>query len=312
MITIDAAYAGNTGKIAGKVIDKQTDKPLFGANVIIKNTYLGAATSKDGSYYILQVPPGKYDMVISFIGYNTLTIREVRVEVDLTTHIDAYMESSAIETQSIEVVADNEMIQKDITSTRRITSREEMEVTPGMEQALDMIKLQAGTVLDAIPQIIKLGEGQQLQVRDESVKDVHIRGGRGGEILYIVDGVPVTHPIYGGRSVIDLNVNEVKKVELLTGAFNAEYGQAQSGVINITTRSGKDYFETGIEYRNDNVGSFGDSYDTRYMSLYLGGPGKLIKPIFRLLRLNFPGKINYFLSGNINLTNTPYNNNAMR
>ena len=64
---------------------------------------------------------------------------------------------------------------------------------------------------------------------------------------YIVDGMPVTHPLYGGREVLDLNIQDVEQVELLTGAFSAEYGQAQSGVVNITTRSGSTRFEVGAE-----------------------------------------------------------------
>ncbi len=106
-----------------------------------------------------------------------------------------------------------------------------------------------GTILSATPPTLKLADGTQVQVRDQSLKDVHIRGGRGGEILYMVDGMPVTHPIYGGRSVVDLNLVDVESVELLTGGFNAEYGQAQSGVVNINTRSGGETFRGGMEYQ---------------------------------------------------------------
>ncbi|NOQ97631.1 MAG: TonB-dependent receptor plug domain-containing protein, partial [Calditrichae bacterium] len=305
-------FAGNTGKIAGKIFDKQTGEPLAGANLFIKGTTLGAATDVDGFYYILQIPPGKYELEASYIGYHTITVKDIRVTVDLTTTLQIDMESTAIEGPTIEVFAEELLIQKDITSTRRTTNRDVINSTPGMENVNDVFKLHAGTFVDSAPQTILIGEGFQLQVRDESIKNVHIRGGRGGEILYMVDGMPVNHPLYGGRSVLELNVVDVEEVELLTGAFSAEYGQAQSGVVNITTRTGKDQFEGGVEYKTDIYALFGDSYNSHYASFYFGGPEYLTQSLLPGLGINIPGKINYFLSGNVNVTDTEHNNNRTR
>jgi outer membrane receptor protein involved in Fe transport len=262
--------AGNTGKIAGVAKDKQSGEPLIGANILVKGTNLGAATDQDGYFFILQVPPGAYDIEASYIGYHTITVTNIRVNVDLTTRVNIEMESQAIEGPTIIVEAEQSLIQKDITSTRRTTTREEILTTPGLEQTMDVFKLQGGTFLNPGGQSIPGGETGNLEVRDESLQDVHVRGGRGGEILYMVDGVPVTHPIYGGRNVLNLNLVDVEQVELLTGAFNAEYGQAQSGVVNITTRTGSDRFTGGIEYKTDEL--VGESFNNQYTSFYLGGP----------------------------------------
>jgi len=305
-------FAGNTGKIAGKVTDKQSGEPLIGANIMIKGTTLGASADIQGNYYILQVPPGTYELIASVIGYHKMTVANVRVQVDLTTRIDFKMESQAIELPTFTIVAEEPLVQMDITSTRKKTAREEIKTMPGIEQTLDIFNLYGGAVVDAAPQTLQLGDGSQLQVRDESLKDVHIRGGRGGEILYMVDGMPVTHPIYGGRDVLDLNVVDVETVELLTGAFNAEYGQAQSGVVNITTRSGGDNYTGGIEYKNDTHGLIGDSYDTHYASLYFGGPEPISGNLLPAIGLKLPGKMSFFMSTNFNLTNTTYNNHRDR
>lgn len=308
LIIAGTAYAGETGKIAGVVKDKQSGEPLLGVNVVIKGTTMGAATDENGRYYIINIPPGTYELKASAIGYHTITIQSVVVRIDLTTEINIEMESSVIETPTVVVTAEQKMVQKDITSTRRTVSRETMKDTPGMESTADIFKLQAGTVLSNIPQTLQLNSGEQLQLRDESVKDVHIRGGRGGEILFLIDGVPVTHPIYGGRSAFDLDVNSVDQVELLTGAFSAEYGQAQSGVVNITTRSGSDEFKGGLEYKTDNFKFLGKSYNTDYGTLFFGGPEPFTSYLLPLTGLNFPGKLYYFLSLNAELTNTPYDN----
>ncbi|MEJ2634036.1 MAG: TonB-dependent receptor [Calditrichia bacterium] len=305
-------FAGNTGKIAGRVTDKSTGDPLIGVNVVVKGSSLGAATDEEGFYYILQVPPGTYDLECSYIGYHTLTVREVRVKVDLTQRVDIKMESNAIEGPAVEVFAKAPIVQKDVTSTRKVTSREEIAETPGFESTADIFMLQGGAFTSAAPQSIQLEGGAQLQVRDESLKDIHVRGGRGGEILYMVDGVPVTHPIYGGRDVLNLNVVDVQEMELLTGAFNAEYGQAQSGVVNITTRSGGDHYEGGIEYKTSQYDFFNTAYDMQYTSFYLGGPDPISSRLLPGLGIHLPGKLHFFLSGNGTLSNTPYNNSRTR
>ena len=302
------AFAGNTGKIAGYVKDKQTGEPLIGANVMIKGTHFGAAADINGNYYILQVPPGKYELRVTYIGYHKMVVQNVDVRVDLTTRINFELESQAIEMPTLTVVAEEALVQQDITSTRKITTRKEIEDTPGFENTSDIFMMHGGTIVDAAPQTLTL-QGEQLQVRDNSVKNVHVRGGRGGEILFIVDGVPVTHPIYGGRDVLDLNVVDIQGMELLTGAFNAEYGQAQSGVVNITTRTGGEQFKGGVQYKTSELGDF---YRTQYTSLYLGGPEPLITNFLPTLGLKIPGKTSFFLSANGSLSDTPYDNNRNR
>jgi len=312
LITVPAMFAGNTGKIAGTVVDKETGRPLFGANIVVEGTDLGAASEEDGSFYILQVPPGTYTVNVTYLGYSDLAMEKVRVMADLTTRIEIEMQRSSIEGQTVTVVAERKMVQKDITSTRQVTSREEVEGIPGFESTEDIFRLYGGTVVEHAPQRLDLARGQQLQVRDESLKNVHIRGGRGGEILYMVDGTPVTHPIYGGRSVLELNTVDISQVELLTGAFSAEYGQAQSGVINITTRSGGSTLESGFEYKTDKVGFLGENRMTDYFSYYLGGPEPITSRLLPFLGVNIPGETHFFFSTNGNITNTAYNNQRSR
>lgn len=312
VVLVSSAFAGNTGKIAGVVKDKQTDEPLIGVNVIIKGTTLGGSTDREGRYFILQVPPGSYELTISLIGYNPVRVTDVKVQVDLTTSINVSLESTVLQGPEVVITAEKKMVQKDVTSTRRTVSRENMLETPGLEKTTDIFALQGGAFIGTGTQTVQLADGTQLQVRDESLKDIHVRGGRGGELLYLVDGVPVTHPIYGGRDVLELNKVDVEQVELLTGAFNAEYGQAQSGVVNITTRSGGESFGGGAEYKTDAVGFLGEVYKTDYASLYLSGPEPLSRYLLPEMGINAPGDFTYFVSANATLTNTPYNNNRNR
>ena len=312
LFCLTAGMAQNTGKIAGTVKDKANGEPLVGANVAIKGTILGASTDIDGHFFILRVPPGVHDVLVTSVGYQGITVKGVRVQVDLTAEVNIKLEQTAIEVEGVTITAEQKMVQKDVTSTRRTVSQSTMRETPGLDAMTDIFKLQAGTVLSAAPPTLRLADGTQIQVRDESLQDVHVRGGRGGEILYMVDGMPVTHPIYGGRSVMDLNLVDVESAELLTGAFNAEYGQAQSGVVNIITRSGGERFKGGVEYKTDRAAVFGESYLTDYSSFYIGGPEPLTQILLPALGLD-PGRgLTFFLSGNASLTNTPYDNHRTR
>ena len=75
---------GTTGKISGQITDSKTDQVLVGVNVMLLGTSLGSATNSDGYYHILNVPPGFHDLKVSMIGYETKTIIDLRVEIDLT------------------------------------------------------------------------------------------------------------------------------------------------------------------------------------------------------------------------------------
>jgi outer membrane receptor for ferrienterochelin and colicin len=312
MLPAGAALAGDTGKISGTVRDKKTGEALIGANVAVKGTNLGASTDVNGFYYILRVPPGMHEVTVTLVGYSKTTVSNVRVQNDLTAEINIKLDQSTVELNEVTVTAEQKLVQKDVTSTRRTVSRETIQSTPGMTSATDVFKLQAGAIFSATPPTLTLANGTQIQVRDQSLKDIHIRGGRGGEILYMVDGMPVTHPIYGGRSVVDLNLVDVDNVELLTGGFNAEYGQAQSGVVNITTRSGGEHFKGGVEYNTDRWEFLGTSENTDYASLYLSGPEPITQSLLPAIGLNLPGSVGFFLSGNFNLTNGPYDNHRTR
>ena len=91
-----AIWAGQTGKISGKIIDSSTDEPMPGVNVVLEGTNLGAATDLEGEYVILNVPPGTYALRTSMIGYGPQKVVNVKVSVDLTTRIDVQLSEEAL------------------------------------------------------------------------------------------------------------------------------------------------------------------------------------------------------------------------
>lgn len=235
-------YAGTTGKISGKVIDADTKEPLVGVTVMIEGTTLGAATDIEGEFYIINIPPGVYKLKASYIGYTSKIVEQVRVQVDLTTKVNFELKSSSVQLGQEVTVSAKRVIQKDLTSSERSMQSDQIQDLPVRDVA-SILSLQAGITRDA---------GGAL----------HIRGGRSSEITYMVDGVQIVNPINrsSGISIDDQSIEELKAI---TGTFNAEYGQALSGVVNIVTKKGSDKFTANV------TGFFGDnlSFDDELFSV---------------------------------------------
>ena len=219
--------AGTTGKIVGYVSDEETGEPLIGVNIVLENTTLGAATDLDGNYYIIGIPPGRYTILASYVSYSDVRISNIQVNIDKTTTINISMRPATLELeQAIEVVAERPLVKRDLTSTESTIDREIIDVLP-VEDLNEVINLQAGVI------------------------DGHFRGGRSGEVQYMVNGVSI-NDVYSGSNAIEVENNAVQEVSVISGTFNAEYGQAMSGVVNIVTRDG------GDKYAGTLTGYFGD------------------------------------------------------
>ncbi|MDZ7313424.1 MAG: TonB-dependent receptor [candidate division KSB1 bacterium] len=234
-------YAGTTGKIAGKISDAESHEPLPGANVVIQGTTLGAVSDLDGNYIILNVPPGVYTVVVSMIGYRQVKYENVRVSIDLTTRVNAALQATALELGEVTIVAERTLVTRDMTSSLATTTAEQIQSLPvnNMQQVL---RLNAGII--------------------ESDGRLHIRGGRPGEVAYWVDGVSATD-LYDGRIGVAVENSAIQELQVISGTFNAEYGQAMSGIVNIITKQGgKNYTGEVKLYAGDYV-----SNDDKY-SLY--------------------------------------------
>ena len=256
-------FAGTTGKLTGKVADAQTGDPLPGANILINETNLGGAADVNGNFIILNIPPGNYTVKVSYLGYETVLMEGVKIIVDQTTNLPVWLKPKSIEVGEIVVVARTPLIQKDLTSTISVLTREEIEALP-VSTFTDLLSLQAGVV----------GSGSNL----------HIRGGRSNEVAYLVDGMYVQDPLLGGLAT-QINNDAIQEMSLLSGTFNAEYGNALSGVVNIVTRDGSNHYSGKLEYRTSEFGvdRYADLHEARIN-------GSLSGPLFT-------NDLKFFLSG---------------
>ncbi|NQV30226.1 MAG: TonB-dependent receptor [Candidatus Marinimicrobia bacterium] len=271
---ISSVGAGTGGKIAGGIHDATTGEPLIGCNIIIQGTYMGGATDLNGSFVILNVAPGEYTIAANMIGYTSSRMEGVIVAIDLTTQVELKLSSELLEGEAVIVTFVQPKVQRDRTSSQVHVGEDMIQDLP-IEEVSDILELQTGVTKDA-------GGG------------LHIRGGRAREVVYWVDGVPVSDG-YDGSSIVEVDKNAIQELQLVSGTFNAEYGQALSGIINVVTKTGGEKLSANVDIStggwwsttDDNFLDM-DSYDpqdTKNLSFSVGGP-----LLLKNLRFYFSGR----------------------
>ncbi|MXZ18053.1 MAG: TonB-dependent receptor [Rhodothermaceae bacterium] len=212
-----------SGKITGVVTDV-AGEGMVGVNVLITGTTRGSSTDIDGRFFILNVEPGTYSLRASFIGFRAVTQSEVIVNINKTTTIDFILEEATTEGEELLVIAERPDVEVDQTATLEIIRPEEVEQIAGITDLSDVLGLQA------------------------EVNDGHFRGGRSNEELYVLAGMGIVNPLNSSRSFTPM-LSAVEEVEVITSGFAAEYGNAMSGVINISTKEGGDSWSSRAEIR---------------------------------------------------------------
>lgn len=222
--------AATIGKISGIVTAETTKQPLANAKVTIVGTSTTTTTNDSGYYVMTNIDPGGYDVQVELTGYRSKTVQATTVFAGLTTTINFALEvSEVVELEGVTVTATKPLIKKDVTQTTRIIEAEEIASLP-RDTVNGILQTQAGVAVL------------------NSSGSLHIRGGRSMEIKYLIDGIPVNDPIGRGLG-LQISTNALEQMEVITGGFNAEHGDAQSGIINLITKVGTHKFTGRIRYR---------------------------------------------------------------
>jgi len=119
--------AQTVGKLGGTVTEARNDEPLPGANIEIVGMMMGAAADENGEYYILNIPPGKYELRASMVGFKSMKVINVIVNSGKTTRIDFKLEEEILEAEEVVVIAERPDVERDKTSTSAVVRFEEVE-----------------------------------------------------------------------------------------------------------------------------------------------------------------------------------------
>ncbi|MBI3110295.1 MAG: TonB-dependent receptor [Ignavibacteriales bacterium] len=271
MVAISAQVSAQDGKLRGRVTDGATGEPLIGANVIMEETTIGAASDINGEYIVLSVPPGTYTVKASFIGYGAITVSNIRVSANLTTTQDFHLQSTLIQTREIVITAERPLIQRNTTNTVRMQTQEDI-------RSLSFRGLQ---------NILALSAGVMQQ--DGTL---YVRGGRAGEVAYFIDGATATNPLFRSEAISPIQ-EAIEEIQLQSGGYTAEFGGANSGIVRTTMRTGGSQFRASLDVQTDDFAKPGKQFlgtsarGFRNVVLTVSGP------ILENLRFFVAGQHNY-------------------
>jgi len=207
--------AGTTGKIRGVVFDMDSGLPLAGVNIILEGTQKGAASDDQGKFFIINIPPGMYRLSVRMIGYRETIVEEVRVKIDQTTNVEVSLIQEVIEGETVVIVAERPKVEKDLTASKETLSDDDIMRSWGTD----------------IEEVIRELPGLNV--------NGGIRGGFGLHESYRIDGMDM-RDIGSNTNFKTVNLSSIKEMEVLTGGYNAEYGQANGAIMNIVTRNAMD------------------------------------------------------------------------
>ncbi len=233
-------FAGNFGSVRGKVVD-DGGKPIIGASVRILGTRLGGFSKGGGKFIVTNIPPGSYKIKITYMGLEDF-VAEVRISADETTKLSATMNQKGIMTDVVTKVADKLVNNNDVGINREMSSDDMNSVAREGIQALVAIS----------PGVMNTGNG------------FSVRGSRSNESQIRIDGFDVGNQFTGGFGIMGSSYYPMvsqfaaEELQVLTGGFSAEYGNALGGIVNSSLKTGRtDKYEGMFRWRTDVPALFG-------------------------------------------------------
>ncbi len=214
---------GQKGSIRGFVYEKKTGEPVIFTSVYLKGTTYGSATDVDGYYLISKVPPGNYTLMITYVGYDTLSV-PITINPNRIATKKLFLETSSIKLEEFTVSAEKQDMQKAVYASVTKVTPKQIAKLPTMGADPDLAQY-----LQIVPGVVFTGDqGGQL----------YIRGGSPIQNKVLLDGMIIYNPFHsiGLFSVFDSDI--IRNADIYTGGFNAQYGGRISSVMDIKTRDG--------------------------------------------------------------------------
>ena len=267
--------AQESGTLTGVINEASNDSGLPGVNVMVKGTYYGAASDLEGRYRIDNISPGSYDIEVSMIGYKIILKTGVTIGPGEIIDLDFNMEETVLSFgEDVVVMGKKPLFDVDETSSIARVRREDIEAK----------------VVSSVEDILS----EQIGVTTQD-GEIHIRGGRIDESIFIVDGFSVKDPLSGYSGNLFVNADAIEELEIVTGGYNAEYGQAMSGVVNIKLKEGRDNYEGTVKYSSDRLLS--DNFNSDRIEFNLGGPDLIFQTLPTVIGFDLPGRFSFFFNG---------------
>lgn len=248
----------------GRVTDTNGN-PIQFANLLLTETKQGTQTNTQGKYRINQIQPRTYSVTCSMVGYQDQQINSVKINLDETAVLNFTLEIMATKIEGIKIIeSGHKYVNRLNTGSSYFVTDELMDEAP-IDETIDLLALQPGIY--------------------ENNGEIYIRGGKPNEVVYFIDGVSINDPLQGS-SALTIDKDAIQEIKVITGGYPAEFGNAQSGIINIITKTGTDRYHGKIEFSSDHLLSQ-DNMNSDKLSFSLSGP----------LIPNLKKKITFYMNG---------------
>ena len=236
--------------IRGRVMATDRDVPLSYTNIFVMGTGKGTLALNNGQFWLRGLKPGTYTIRASYITYSIGEVTLSLLPGD-DVEIEFWLSPQAYVFDPFQVRAERKVLVVTETGTARRLSGDDIDALP-LDNLISAVSLQAGVT-----------------VQDNAI---HIRGGREDDTQFRLDGISVKDPLGTGSYGVGVNTDLINEVEVLTGGFSAEYGQAVSGVVNVSTKEGGEEFEGKVTYRTDAIAPEPYCYNKDMARVTLSGP----------------------------------------
>lgn len=280
----------SNGKIMGTVIDRHTREPLIGANVTMKGSDMGAAAAKEGKFIILHIPAGIYSIEASMVGYERKQVENIIVTESDTIELLFELAEEALSLGEIIVMPGYFSLMENMPATPYALKAEDIRSFPQLGE----------DIYRAVTRLPGVGGN------DISAKFT-IRGGEHNEVLVLLDGMKLYDPFHledldGFLSIVD--VEAIRNIDMMTGAFPVEYGDCLSGVFNmkiVVPSAGEPKTSLAISFLNTRLRSQGSLGNGDWRWLFVARRGyldlllKVLNPEDKVMPVYYDvfGKIQY-------------------
>lgn len=254
-----------TGKVTG-IVQDSNGQPIPFANAVITSLGMGVIAAENGRFQFDAVPVGTYTVTVKHISSKDKTVSDVVVKAGQVTRLDRITmeEAVAAELEVYKVVGEADKIKKEASTSIHVIDTKEQSKIRAINTTEEAIATQAG--------VVQLGN------------NLYVRGGRSNEIKTVVDGMPVSDAFTGstGTGTMDISIASQEGINVLTGGFDAEYGNAQSGIIEVSTKEGGEQYEGQVKFITDDFGAPDKTYfNYDNVSFGFGGPVPFVGDHFR-------------------------------
>jgi len=211
------------GTLRGNVFDTETGEPIIYCNLQLQGTNLGVTTDFDGFFSLTNIPVGNYQLVATYIGYDSLSVA-IAIKENQIDYQRINIQPNSVQLSTVDVSARKEKARAEVQVSALTVTPQQITSLPSIGGQADIAQY-----LPVLPGIIFTGDqGGQL----------YIRGGSPIQNKILLDGMTIYNPFHSLGFFSVFETETIRSVDVLTGGFNAEHGGRVSAVVDIKTREG--------------------------------------------------------------------------